>query len=68
MSPFMIFAVVLTFAYIVYFAVTIMRDLYGKKDEGQKQAECIGTDKKTRKFGVMKSNETVWDRMRQRTL
>lgn len=33
----MIFAVVLTFAYFVYFAVTIMRDLYGKKDDGQKQ-------------------------------
>ena len=42
MSPFMIFAVVLTFAYIVYFAVTIMRDLYGKKDEGQKhESETI---------------------------
>lgn len=37
MSPFVIFAVVLTFAYFVYFVVTIMRDLYGKKDDGQKQ-------------------------------
>lgn len=33
----MIFAVVLTFAYFVYFAVTIMCDLYEKKDDGQKQ-------------------------------
>ena len=42
MSPFMIFAVVLTFAYFVYFAVTVMRDLYGKKDDGQKsESETI---------------------------
>lgn len=38
----MIFAVVLTFAYFVYFAVTVMRDLYGKRDDGQKsESETI---------------------------
>lgn len=38
----MIFAVVLTFAYFVYLAVTAMRDLYGKKDDGQKsESETI---------------------------
>lgn len=41
MSPFMIFAVVLTFAYIVYFSVTIMRDLYGKKDGQKDEPETI---------------------------
>lgn len=37
----MIFAVVLTFAYIVYFSVTIMRDLYGKKDGQKDEPETI---------------------------
>lgn len=38
----MIFAVVLTFADFVYLAVTVMRDLYGKKDDGQKsESETI---------------------------
>lgn len=48
----MIFAVVLTFAYFVYFAVTIMRDLYGKKDDGQKQ------ESETIDVGSMADEET----------
>ena len=33
MSGFVIFALVLTFVYVVYFAVMITLDLHGKKDE-----------------------------------
>lgn len=36
MSPFAIFAIVLAIAYIIYYGVTISRDLYGKK--GQENA------------------------------
>ena len=31
MSPFMIFALVLTIAYVLYYAVVIAKDLQGKK-------------------------------------
>ena len=31
MSPFVIFVIVLTIIYIIYYAVMITRDLYGKK-------------------------------------
>ena len=33
MSPFAIFAIVLTIAYIIYYGVNISRDLYGKKGQ-----------------------------------
>lgn len=33
MSPFVIFVIVLTVAYILYFSVTITKDLYGKKNQ-----------------------------------
>lgn len=33
MSPFVIFVIVLTVAYIIYFGVTITNDLYGKKNQ-----------------------------------
>ncbi len=33
MSGFVIFALVLTFVYVVYFSVMITLDLHGKKDE-----------------------------------
>lgn len=32
MSPFLIFAIVLTIGYVIYYAVLISKDLYGKKD------------------------------------
>ena len=41
MSPFLIFAIVLTVAYIIYYAVMITRDLYGKKDEENKHEEVF---------------------------
>ena len=34
MSPFLIFAISLTIAYAIYYAVMITRDLYGNKEEG----------------------------------
>src|SRR5574344_1523680 len=41
MSPFLIFAIVLTVAYIIYYAVMITRDLYGQKDEENKHEEVF---------------------------
>ena len=32
MSPFMIFALVLTIAYVLYYAVVVAKDLQGKKE------------------------------------
>lgn len=32
MSPFLIFAIVLTIGYVIYYAAMITKDLYGKKD------------------------------------
>ena len=39
MSGFVIFAIVLTFVYVVYFAVMITLDLHGKKDEKKSEEE-----------------------------
>ena len=39
MSGFVIFTLVLTFVYVVYFAVMITLDLHGKKDE--KKTEVV---------------------------
>ena len=39
MSGFVIFALVLTFVYVVYFAVMITLDLHGKKDEKKTEEE-----------------------------
>ena len=41
MSGFVIFALVLTFVYVVYFAVTITLDLHGKKDEKKKGSTTV---------------------------
>ena len=40
MSPFFIFAIVLTVAYLIYYTVVILHDLYGKK--GEKKSEELG--------------------------
>ena len=39
MSSYFIFAIALTVAYIIYFAVMIMQDLYGKKKDGKNDVE-----------------------------
>ena len=39
MSGFVIFALVLTFVYVVYFSVMITLDLHGKKDEKKSEED-----------------------------
>ena len=39
MNPFFIFVIVLTTAYVIYFAVNIAHDLYGKKEEKKNTTE-----------------------------
>ena len=41
MSPFVIFVIVLTIIYIIYYAVMITRDLYGKKEDHKTQEEVF---------------------------
>lgn len=41
MSPFAIFAIVLTIAYIIYYGVNISRDLYGKKGQENETEEIF---------------------------
>lgn len=41
MSPFMIFAVVLTIVYVIYFSAMITYDLYGKKEAPKESAESF---------------------------
>lgn len=41
MSPFAIFAIVLTIAYIIYYGVTISRDQYGKKGQENETEEIF---------------------------
>lgn len=41
MKSYFIFAIVLTVAYIVYYAVIIVHDLYGKKGAGKMQEEVF---------------------------
>ena len=41
MSPFAIFAIVLTIAYIIYYGVNISRDLYGKKGQENETEETF---------------------------
>lgn len=45
MSPFAIFAIVLTIAYIIYYGVTISRDLYGKKGQENETEEVFDVGK-----------------------
>lgn len=45
MSPFAIFAIVLTIAYIIYYGVTISRDLYGKKGQENETEEVFDVSK-----------------------
>ena len=41
MSSYFIFAIALTVAYIIYFAVMIMQDLYGKKNDSKNDVEVF---------------------------
>ena len=41
MSPFALFAIVLTIIYIIYYGVNISRDLYGKKGQENETEEIF---------------------------
>ena len=41
MSAYLIFVIILTIAYILYYAVIIVQDLYGKKDEVKSDEEVF---------------------------
>lgn len=41
MKSFIIFAIVVTVVYVIYYAVTIVRDLYGKPKDERSQAESF---------------------------
>ena len=41
MSSFLIFAIVLTVVYIIYYAIVIVQDLYGKPKEEKRNAESF---------------------------
>lgn len=41
MKPFVIFAIVLTVAYIIYYTIVIVQDLYGKPKEEKSNAESF---------------------------
>lgn len=44
MSPFFIFAIVLTVAYLIYYTVVILHDLYGKNGEKKSEEEIFEID------------------------
>ncbi|MFK2174095.1 hypothetical protein ACIXIP_07765 [Bacteroides fragilis] len=52
MKPYFIFAIVLTVAYLVYYAVVIVQDLYGKKGTDK-------TDEEVFDLGVPEEEESV---------
>lgn len=63
MSPFAWFAITLTVAFIIYYTVMIMNDLYGKKPEEQNKAEEIDVpayqgDQATARDGPVTVNES----------
>lgn len=60
MSGFVIFALVLTFAYVVYFAVQITLDLHGKKGEkAQKKRPTMSATWQTRSSPLRWKSETM---------
>ena len=44
MKSYWIFAIILTVAYVIYYAVNIARDLYGKKSQGRTGEEIFELD------------------------
>lgn len=52
MRSYFIFAIVLTVAYLIYYAVIIMQDLYGKRRTGKTEEEVFD-------FGTLEDEESV---------
>lgn len=58
MSPFLIFAISLTIAYVIYYAVMITRDLYGKKEENKSNEEVFDISNITEEEAAVAVNES----------
>lgn len=58
MSPFVIFAICLTIAYVIYYAVMITRDLYGKKEEAKSNEEVFDISNMTEEEAAVAVNES----------
>ena len=58
MSPFVIFAISLTIAYVIYYAVMITRDLYGKKEENKSNEEVFDVSSITEEESAVAVNES----------
>ena len=58
MSPFLIFAISLTIAYAIYYAVMITRDLYGKKEEAKSNEEVFDVSNITEEEAAVAVNES----------
>ena len=58
MSPFVIFAISLTIAYAIYYAVMITRDLYGKKEEAKSNEEVFDISNITEEEAAVAVNES----------
>ena len=58
MSPFVIFAISLTIAYVIYYAVMITRDLYGKKEENKSNEEVFDVSSITEEEAAVAVNES----------
>ena len=58
MSPFLIFAISLTIAYAIYYAVMITRDLYGKKEEAKSNEEVFDISNITEEEAAVAINES----------
>lgn len=58
MSSFLIFAISLTIAYAIYYAVMITRDLYGKKEEAKSNEEVFDISNITEEEAAVAVNES----------
>ena len=58
MSPFLIFAISLTIAYAIYYAMMITRDLYGKKEEAKSNEEEFDISNITKEEAAVAVNES----------
>ena len=58
MSPFLIFAISLTIAYAIYYAVMMTRDLYGKKEEAKSNEEVFDISNITKEEAAVAVNES----------
>lgn len=59
MSPFLIFAISLTIAYAIYYAVMITKDLYGKKEEAKSNEEVFDISNITEEEAAVAVNESM---------